>query len=179
MQKVDKYYEKNKKSYESLFNFKSKTKIEMSENDKQYYLTIIDDNGKSIKFQYELAGVFNVRNSVWYWGWDIELVDKNLTKSIKSVKSFYKFILENNDEFTQKEAEDLYFRTKNNNFYLNKLNNMEQVLRIALYLTKSLWYLPIGMNKDGELYLYNGGSNESAVSEKIQFILIKNIANVK
>src|SRR5690606_7475081 len=61
-------------------------------------VAVIDDNNQVIfKGIYQVIGIYNFFNSVWYWGYNVQFVDRALTEGVKVVKQLVPFLFDNYD----------------------------------------------------------------------------------
>jgi hypothetical protein len=172
--KVEKYFDNKKKdiidSLDPSYNYDYKFSTDKNNNS----IVEVLKNGKLvIKAEYELLGLYNLFNSVWYWGYGLDLVNRDLVKISKSIKDFSKTIKKNYNDFDKKEAEILYFRTNNNNFYTAK-KNIENIVKLGLYITKSIWFLPVCYNNDNIPVSCEKISNDGSI-KNLEYLIIKKI----
>ena len=141
----------NKKNYEYVFSKNGSTPV----------VEIYLDDKFILKAEYCIVGMYNVQLSVWYWSWNIAFINKKLTElPIKKIKNFIEEINDNYNKFKSVDAEILHYLLSNDNFYVTN-NNIEKMLKLSLYLTKSIWYFPIKQTNNEE--------------NSIQYILITKI----
>lgn len=137
-------------------------------NDNNIDIVEIYFDGKiKIKAEYNFIGMFNIPFSIWYWSWNIAFINKNLIKEMLPVKNFSKsMILEKNYyKYNKKNTDELYYITSNDNFYISH-KNIDKILKLVLFLTKSVWYFPIK---------YINNKNQLDKIDKIHYILITKI----
>ena len=146
----------NKKNYEYIF----------SKNNNVHTVEVYLDNKFILKGEYCILGLYNIQLSVWYWSWNMIFVNKKLIElPINKIKNFIEEINDNYKKFDNKEVELLHYLLTNNNFYIS-LSNIEKIIKLSLYLTKSIWYFPIKQTN-------NDQDDES--TNTIQYILITKI----
>ena len=141
--KVQNYYEKQQREYSKKFDlsksYASKTYVD---NNGNHIIELIHDNKVKLKAEYELIGMYNITNSMWYWGWAIDLADKNLIKTSRKMRDFPDFIKRNMDKFSPKESEDLFFKTDMANYYTDT-NEIDKLIKVVLYYLNAGWYLTL------------------------------------
>ena len=123
------------------------------------------NNKLKLKAEYCIAGLYNIPLSIWYWGWNIAFVNKQIIKPVLQIKEFSKVIMDNYKDFNKIEAEELYYVVSNNNFYISG-DNINKVIKLTLYLTKAIWCFPVK---------YNNRKNDTGEMDKIEYILITKI----
>ncbi len=175
--KVNKYYRHCKKKISSTISLNKDYKYVLSKNDEQYIIKIFNENKLILIAEYDIAGMYNIHNSVWYWGWNIDSINKKLVERIKKVKQFSKYVRDNYDKFSAKEKDELYFRTNNDNYYTS-IKNIDYIMKLAMYITRSIWYIPLCYNKDNTITKCEYVKNKPNSTQKIEYIFIKKIIKV-
>lgn len=172
--KVDKYFNIKKKDIIDIIdpNYNYDYKFS-TDKDNNAIVEVLKNNKLVIKAEYELLGLYNLFNSVWYWGFGLDLVNRDLVKGSKSIKEFSKIIKKNYEDFDKKEAEILYFRTNNNNFYTSK-KNIDNIVKLGLYITKSKWFLPVCYNNDNIPISCEKISSNGSI-KRLEYLIIKKI----
>ena len=181
--KINKYYNKNKKSIVGKYN----------PNENYSYKFTLDENNNSIvklyknkkpvlDAIYDIAGIYNLYNSVWYWGFNIDRVNRKLVERSKVIKKFPKYIKEHPSEFTNRTRDELLFRTNNGNFHTS-IDNIKLLIKLILYLTKSIWYIPICYGKDDTTFVCNNNlkkniDNKDFHIKRLEYILIKKLIKI-
>jgi hypothetical protein len=178
--KVETYFktQKNKMKNKIHINDHSSFIFTKDKSD-NYVIEVHDTKSDSIIFKghYDIIGVFNIHNSVWYWGWNIELVDKKVTDRSKIVRKFANHIKDNINEFSPKEADELYFKTSNGNFY-TKLENILPLVKLTMYLTKGIWYMSICHGKDNTICSDDGLHSNDGTIKRVEYIVIRDIMQI-
>ena len=161
-----KQYDNKFKSYDEIRFIKDKSSDDG--------IAEIHKNGQLlIRFRYFIAGAFNFYNSIWYWGHNIQLVDKNLTKKTIKVKQFAADIKKNYSKYNSVEADQLYFITNNDNFYTSNKNILLPI-KLIMFLTNGLWFIPICYGKDGNILL-QGCSSDNLSIKRMDYLIITKI----
>ena len=84
---------KNINKYGIYHNNKYKYKFSYDKNKDVHILEIYDEKlNKKIKAEYDTIGIYNIIRKVWYWAWNIDMIDLNLSKKSKNVKKLKKQI---------------------------------------------------------------------------------------
>ncbi len=188
LNKINKYYNKNKKNIVG--------KYKLNNGDYSYKFILDGNNNNIIKLYknkkpvldaiYDIAGIYNLYNSVWYWGFNIDRVNRKLVERSKVIKKFPKYIKEHPSEFTNRTRDELLFRTNNGNFHTS-IDNIKLLIKLILYLTKSIWYIPICYGKDDTTFvcINNLKKNINLISnnknnhiERLEYILIKKFIKI-
>lgn len=166
MQKIN-----NEKFYTNVNNYFNEAKEQISKkiDVNKNYEYVFDDNDINIveiylndklklKAEYNIMGLYNIPLSMWYWSWDIAFVNKNLIKDVIKIKEFVNVIDKEYNKFSKIEAEELHYVISNGMFYISG-DNIDKIIKLALYLTKAIWYFPIKFEQ----------------MDKIEYILITKI----
>ena len=150
-----KYYNLCADNYNLLKENISK-KIDITKNyDYVFENNIVElylDDKLKLKAEYNIIGMYNIPMSVWYWGWNIAFVNKKLLESIKPIKAFETILNKDYAKFDKIEAEELHYLVSNDNFYVSG-KNVDKIIKLALYLTKAIWYFPIKKESDKVEYI--------------------------
>ena len=139
-------------------------------------IELYDENKNFVlKAEYELIGIHNIFNSVWYWGWNIHLVDSALTKKSKNIKHISKDIKNNYSNYDPKEADEYYYITKNGNFYTSS-DNIMKLVKLAMFINKGLWYIPICHGKDNTTCTkINKNKDKDLSIKRVEYLMITKI----
>ena len=125
-------------------------------------------NGKlKLKAEYNTIGLYNIPLSVWYWAWNISFINKNLIKDVLKIKDYVNVIDKDYNKFNNLEAEELHYVLSNDNFYVSG-DNIDKIIKLALFLTKGIWYFPIK-------YTDQKKQKDFEQMDKIEYILITKI----
>ena len=184
IEKFNKYFEQNKEKIAKKFDPNKNYKYKFYKDNNNNHVVQLRDNDNLIVVEaiYDIAGIYNMYNSIWYWGWNIDTVDKQLIKRSEKVKEFAKYIKTHPEKFTHMERDKLYYWSNNGNFYTST-NNVLHLIKLILYLTKSIWYLPICYGKDSstqilcETNLLNKVNKQQKIA-RLEYILIKKIIKI-
>ena len=181
IKEVNNYYDKKKEHNLKKINISKSFNTKMYVNSEgDHILELYDDSKMILKAKYDLLGFYNLSNSVWYWGWNIDLVDKKLINASKHMKTFPQYIKDNYNQFTFVDAEDYYFRTDNGNFYTS-LENVDKLIKLALYYMKGEWYITLCTSRDGKTITCDPNSinhpNDNPIM-RFEYYLIKHILQI-
>lgn len=178
--KVNKYFDRCENELgKKLSQNKNYKYIFSKDNNDEYIVEIYNNNKLILKSHYEVAGVYNVQNSVWYWGWNMDLIDRKLTVLSKHMKKFSAYIKENQSQFGFALADELYFKTKHGNFYTST-EKILPLIKVMMFLTKTLWYISICHGKDNTLCSTNDIKNDiDKTITRLEYIVIKDILQIR
>jgi len=122
--------------------------LKFVENNGQKIVEIYDKKKKLIfKATYYVIGLYNVTNSIWYWGWFIDFIDRDLADKSKDIKIWGKKIFEKHKPKT-KHDQALYFYTKNGSFMTN-IMNVNFFIKLAMYIFKGKWFFETNHSEEG------------------------------
>lgn len=178
---VDKHYANQKKYITKFVDLNEQYVYQLSKDPTgSHIITLIDeDTGKSVlRAKYHIVGMYNVYNFIWYWGWNIDHADKQLTQKSKQVYDFSNQIKKNISKNDPHMLEEIYFRTHNGNYYTS-FGNVPPILKLALYLLKDIWYLAICHDTDkvhiAQKCVLNNKYNEELHLKKVEYIMLEEI----
>jgi hypothetical protein len=171
--KVEKYHASQKKNIKSKFNPDKNYKYKFSKDKhNNHIIEVFDDTTLKLKAKYEVIGMYNLSNSIWYWAWNISFINKGLTNESKKVRDFAKDIKENYKKYPSDEADQLHYVSTNGNFYIS-YDNVIRLIKLALYLSKGKWYLFLAHDKKNTTVQSQNAKNSNL--QKMEYILIKEI----
>ncbi|AYV82021.1 MAG: hypothetical protein Homavirus2_25 [Homavirus sp.] len=170
--KIDKYFNEKKKEISERFDPDKNYSYKLQKDDNgAFYIELYDDNKLILKAEYDLMGMYNMFNSVWYWAHNIQFIDRNMAKKSQEIKGFAKELKENYDNYDSVELEAYYYMCKNGNFYASS-NNVLKMVKLMLYVTNGLWYIPICAGKDNVTCMTN--KTKSSI-KRMEYLMIKKI----
>lgn len=174
--KINSYFELQQSSISKYFNPDLDYKYMFSiNNNHQHIIDIFNNNNKLLlKAEYEFAGVYNINSSIWHWAWNLDFINRQLARSSLVTKKFARYIKDHLYQFDPLEADDLYFRT-NNGYYYTSSKNILLIVKLILYLTKSLWFLSICNHNDNSSSICKHADKNVV---QVQYLLIKKILQV-
>lgn len=167
---VNNYFNDLKEQISKKIDINQNYEYVFSDNDNNNNINVVEiylNDKLKLKAEYNIVGLYNIPLSTWYWGWNIAFVNKNLIKNITKIKDFVNTIEKDYDKFNKIEAEELHYVLSNDNFYVSG-DNLDKIIKIALYLTKAIWYFPIKYSD------HNAQTNFEQM-DKIEYILITKI----
>jgi hypothetical protein len=171
---MERYYDKQKGRYSDRVDGSKSYDSNMYVDDNGRHIIELSYDGKvRFKAEYELIGMYNVANSMWYWGWAIDLIDKSLVESSRKMLDFPKFIKENYSMFTSEEADDLYFKTSTANFYTDQ-KNIEKILKLTLFQLKADWFITVCHGRDDTKKTCEVKTNDPS-QFRTEYLLIKKL----
>ncbi len=140
-----------------------------------------DNNSTVFKGTYELAGIYNFFNSVWYWAYNVQFVDREITKGVKVVKQIVQIIEENYKKVPPKDADNLHFRTSNDNYYTT-LANVELNVRLAMFLMRGKWVISLLQDGSGKSTVVNVMDKELSCKDgklkRMEYLVITEIIQI-
>lgn len=140
------YYEQAKNSIRNTINLKYQYDLKFNDSDNKIYVYL---NGNLVlKGEYFIAGMYNICSSTWYWGWNIDFINKDYVKPNKKNINIL-----DNIQITNLLKQQMYFYLSNGSFYLSN-SNIRQLIKLVLYITKSIWYFPVRLNNDNIQYIF-------------------------
>ena len=144
LQDISDYYNKQKKE----INLPDDVTLKFVEKNNKKQVEIYDTKKKKliIKSSYHVIGLYNTSKSIWYWGWFIDFVDRNLVDKSKEIKKWGKKMF-NEKKPKDKQEQALYFYTKMGSFMTNSLN-VNFLLKLALYIMKGKYFFPVVHSED-------------------------------
>ena len=107
--------------------------------------------------------------SVWYWAWNISMIDKKLSEKSKILYEKSIDIKKNYNKYNPKEIDIIHYYLNNGNFIVSS-SKVPFLIKMAMYLMDSKWFLSIrkGLDEIGE----NDNSNI------VEYISIYNITKI-
>lgn len=178
-QKIDKYYEKKNNEISKYIDLTKNYRFKfIIKDNSKYYIDIydIDTNKKLLRATFDLIGVYNLFNSVWYWGWNIDMVDKKLVRKSLEIKRYSNYIKNNFDNFDPIYAEEMYYKLINGNFYTST-DNIDRLIKLSMYVLKGLWILPICNGKNNTICSFYNNKNHLQKEQlnRIEYIMLTKI----
>ena len=175
LDKINKYFEKKKnkiKKYNINEKENYKFKFEYDKNKNSHLVEIYDKKlNLKIKAEYDTVGIYNIMRKVWYWAWNISMIDLNLSKNSLKIKELKNDILKNYNKYDSKELDILHYYVDNDNFMTN-YNKTDLLSKIALYYLQGDFIFKVRRGLD-EI-----DKNEVIGYEIEEFICIKNIKKI-
>ena len=165
-------------NYEDLINQIFTKKKEMWNMESEYNYEYVDDkikvskNGKYVLIaDYKILGLYNIYNSVWYWGYNVFLANKRKTVEKNKLTSFYDTFLKDMKNFDDiSYLEYVNYFANNDNFYIS-LNKIDMVVRVGLQAFEGDWYLILCNTSNSTTCLPNKGPGV----KRLEYIIINNI----
>lgn len=125
----------------------------IKDNNNQYIIEMYDTNNQlKLRALYTIIGMYNNTSSIWYWGWNLSYVNKQLINHTTKIQEFSKTIKDNYKQYKPQEAEELHYLTSNGNFYLSN-KKLPYLLKLALYLLNGIWIVTSKLNTDITQYI--------------------------
>lgn len=140
---VNDTYEKKKKNIKSIITDINNMKFEFSkDNDNDTKFVNIIDKSKSIRATYRTIGIHNIVNSVWYWGWNIDFIDKNTIIKKKDFDNIISLLKQKYKQVDIIDADELYFYLTNGNFYMTK-ERLPNLMKVMLHTQNGEWIITV------------------------------------
>ncbi len=171
--KIEKYHSKQKKNIRKKFDFDKNYKYKFTKDKHNNHIIEVYNNDRlELKAKYEIIGLYNLINSVWYWAWNISSVNRALTKESQKVHELAKDIKDNYKKYLPDEADELHYISTNGNFFMT-YDNIIKLIKLILYLSKSEWYLFLAHNKNDTTIQSQNAKNSDL--QRMEYILLKQI----
>lgn len=164
--------------YEDLINQIFLKKKDMWNLGAEYKYEYIDDKIKISKdgkyvlaADYKLLGLYNIYNSVWYWGYSVFLVNKRKAVEKEKLAVFYDNFLKDMKNFDDiAYLEHVNYFTNNDNFYIS-LNKIDMVVKIGMQAFDGDWFLIMCNTSNNTTCIPNKGPG----IKRLEYIIINNI----
>lgn len=152
---IEKYFKSSKSKFKDYIKDNKEIKYEYTKN-----ILNISNNKFNLKTEYNIIGYYNPIDSIFIWGWANPFVEKDVTVNIKdSIKESI------SKKKIDKDYTELFLYFVNNATFYIKEENLDMLLKLVLYVDKGQWLV--------------GVKNEDKSPLLIEFVLIKNIIQVK
>lgn len=175
--KINNYYQQQKEYMKKIINIKKihRFKLMKDEYNNNYIIEIYYKDKLKLRAKYNVIGMYNIINSVWYWSWNISNIDKQLINNSLKIKEFSEELNNNYSKYNKTEIDELYYLTSNGNFYIDG-DNIKKLIKIALFINKGIWYIPISINKNNEMDINEEINLDNIL--KIEYLIITEIINI-
>lgn len=174
---INEYFIKRKNEINKIFDPDKNYNYKMYSGD-THIIEIYDNNKMILKAEYDLIGIYNIFNSIWYWAWNIQFVDRSLAKNSEKVKKFAKELNDKYDDYLKnnkmKVLDNYYYICKNGNFYTSS-DNILKMIKLMMYLTDGLWYIPICLGKDDVTCVVNEKDGYPSALKRMEYLMIKKV----
>ncbi|CAH6421595.1 Hypothetical protein KVN_LOCUS366 [uncultured virus] len=179
---IDKFFETKKNYIDQFIDLDNNFDFKFSKNNNGKNIIEINDINKKLilKAEFQVVGIYNLINSVWYWGSNIQFIDKNLVTSVIEFKKKLKEKLLNDNNYifeNQKEKDEMFFYVSNENFFISPKNIMK-LIKITLFYTKSIWFFTIYYGKDGNSCLIDSDKEKFETIKRLEYIIITKIIQI-
>ena len=131
--KIEKNYTKLNQNMLKMLDPKVNYKIRKDTESKDIIILENERNEVLFTAKFNYIGIYNRKNNVWHWGWSL-VKDKTLTKKSLKIK----------ENLIDPEFKLL---VKSNNFTI-KEDDIQNLIKIALYYMKDIWYFVIRLDND-------------------------------
>jgi len=172
---IAEYIKKQEKLVRKIYDPNKTYRYQFSkDNNGKHIIELFSNNQLIIKAEYEIGGVYNLTNSVWYWGHTLEYIDRSLVKSSDKIKTVADIVKKEQKTFDKVDADYFYFISTNGNFYTT-LKNTNSLIQVAVYLSESYWYIPICYGNEETTYIFSEDKPIEPNTLRIEYLLIKKI----
>jgi len=173
---IQKNFIDKEKKISKKFNYNKNYDYKISiDNQDNHIIELYNNDELIMKAEYELIGIYNIYNSIWYWAWNIQMVDHKLITESQKIKKFVNIIKDNFKKWDPKKAEEYNYICKNGNFYTTP-NKLLMMVKLILYITNGIWYIPICHNKKNSIcYELNNYNLDASEIKSVEYLLIKKI----
>jgi hypothetical protein len=105
----------------------------------------------------------------------LQFINQKLAIKSLETKEFANELKENYKKYNQVENDAYYYICNNGNFYTSSTNVMKMV-KLMLYITKGVWYIPICAGKDNITCMVDKNKTKHNHSiKRIEYLMIKKI----
>lgn len=141
MDTINDYRKKNEKEFKNILD--SEKKITYSFNKDIIKVTL--DGTEILKGTFDILGFYNTVLNVWYWGWCTDLKNIHLLSSHSKTQKYNKEIKKKmlDSKYDSDELKHLYFYTSRACIYLPDIDNLQNLLSLAMYIQQGKLILPI------------------------------------
>lgn len=153
---------------------KQKLFIKSNKSNEENILEIYSEDLLLFKGYYYIGGIYDTVTFMWYWPYILDYMDQSLCISKNIIYDLYKYAKKNSQYINQRDMEDITFRTTNNSFYMNSINNITPLFKLLIYFTESIDYFFIYYDDNKVMRIYNGENN----IRNIYLIIIKKILRI-
>ena len=143
----DNYYEQQKKKIKDM------PKDIITSFDNQTVEIFNKNKNLLLKGNYIVVGTYNTSNNIWYWGWAIGFIDRNLVQDTEKIIKWGKDLMTKNG-LQSKIDQIIYFYTKTGYFKID-YNQIILLIKLALFALKGIWIFEIDKSDHKEYILIN------------------------
>lgn len=141
--KIDKNFKILEENIKKIFDSSLISHIKYQDTD---VIIIYDTQGNMLfKAKFQEIGTYDLNTKIWVWSWNKIPSNNFLTLYSKNVRKYSKKLFQKitkcNDKNNCMALEKYYYMSKQGNFYYS--GDIMQIIKFALYVTKSSWYLNI------------------------------------
>lgn len=138
--------------YDKYLDDNNKYIIEISD-DSEKIINLFDNKKKLLTVKYEILGIFDKKCGFFTWAKYIPLINKNLIKIMRNIKSSKDEITEMIVENKYKDVEflEIILYYLSNNMFIIDETNVSMFLKYCIYISKSKGIL---INKNDNKYVY-------------------------
>jgi hypothetical protein len=116
----------------------------VSDNKSLLQITNNENSKKRLIVNYTIAGYYNMSTSIWMWSWTNPYLEKDMRDKIKD-------IIKNNKYELKGENKELYNYMLNEDTLFITGENIDELIKLILYITGGIWYVSRKNNKSNVL----------------------------
>lgn len=176
-QEIDKFYKEKENSMQKKYNTSKNYMIKFEKNHQdQNYIYLFDKDKLILKAEYKLLGIYNLITFIWYWGFDITFVDKNLVDFQDDIHQFSEKLIEEYKKYDKKEADVLHYITSNRNFFVSP-KNLKTVVNLGFKIVNGEFVFPVCYGSEGDACVYSE-EQEGELLKRLEYIVITKIVHL-
>lgn len=150
MNYIDSYFEKKKHEMAKIFDINGDLTFTFDDKNN---VNIFNANGKLLlRATYDIIGIYNTQNNVWYWGWILDFVDKDRTKKTKAIRKFSHHI--EDIKFSKYADQSIIHYYTSNSHFITDIKYVIIFVKIMMYVVKTKWYFRIQHDDTKPIYEY-------------------------
>jgi hypothetical protein len=173
---LDKNFEKVLKKVNKVFNPDDYLEVNysFSTKDDEYYVDILNKKGKFLmRATYSVIGIFDTDTNIWVWAWGSAFNNKKLVKDSEVIKEFAIDVQKN--KYKADESDAIYYYA-NNSLFMTKQSAVPLFIKMFLYKSDSLWFLPVRYGVDE---IDGGDSGLMEMEHKlVEYIALKKVVQI-
>lgn len=154
-----------------FFNKYPITKLECTIDESNNTISLYNNSNIIFIGTFLMIGSYNIVNKIWVWSYAMEYIDKNICIKKKYVNSLYNYIKNNENMFKRNIYEDHIFKSTNDIFYMDNINNILNLLQVLTRMKQYVGILKVYYDNN-IMKIYNKNNTDI---KNVYFILIKNI----
>jgi len=155
IKKVIDYYNDSKKNIKKILNFsKNNYKYDFITLNNIDIIEIKLNNKIIMKAEYDIIGIYNTDINMFYYGYILDHINKKLIKNSSNIKNLKKQILNDTDQFSKDEIDDLYFYSSNSHFFIEP-DKVPFIIKLMMFINSNKWFISIHHPNNNNTKTYN------------------------